>query len=359
MVCLGERCGSHDNNFNLIRMLAAIAVLVSHAWPITLGYGTMQPLEAALGRHLGWNSVAVFFIISGFLIARSFDRRASIVDWTASRVLRIFPALVVSLAVTVLLLGSIATTLPLGAYFSDPDTSTYWPRNLALFPLQHTLPGVFEENPYANEVNGSLWSLRHEVTCYFGVLLLGLAGALGAKRRMIVALVVYGVFRVGVEAAEASGLQLPALLPPFVGLSLPFALGTAFYVWRDHIRLTWIGALALAGLTAVLRPTPLFLPALMLALAYWTFCIAYLPGGAIRRYNLIGDGSYGVYIYAFPVQQLVVWLLGPMTPALNILFALPATLMLAALSWHFVERPSLALKGYFRRRERSPGRVVH
>jgi peptidoglycan/LPS O-acetylase OafA/YrhL len=339
---LATLSAGRDNNLNLIRMIAATAVLVSHSYPVTLGPTIPEPLEPLLGKSLGALAVIVFFAISGFLITRSFDRGASVGHWLRSRVLRLFPGLAVVLVITVALLGPAVTTLPLSVYTADPQTLSYVPRNLSLAFLQFGLPGVFEHNPFGGGINGSLWSLFHEVLCYFGVLIAGLAGLLGNRRRAVLAFGGYfALYLLGDPAIL--GAALPGKAAVFRDLSLPFALGAAAYVWRDAIALRWSVVLIGAVLTALLRPTPMFADALTIWIAYSILCLAYLPGGAVRAYNRLGDYSYGVYIYAFPCQQLAQHLFGPMTPLTNIALAAPVTLLCAILSWHFVEGPALRL----------------
>lgn len=340
---LSEYCGGRDNNFNLIRMVAASAVLVSHAFPIALGRGAEEPLEALLGQSLGSVAVAVFFAISGFLIARSFDRADRVADWVAARVMRLFPALVVVVLLTALVYGPLTTTLPAGAYFTDPEVATYVVRNITLARLQYDLPGVFDANPYPEAINGSLWTLFYEVLCYLGVLLIGLLGLLRRPRLLAGVLAAYFVLCLAafLPAVEEA---LPSRARPLRNLSLPFAIGTALYVWRERIPLGWAGLVVLALPALALHGTVWFRPAFVLWLSYAVFALAYLPGGALRRYNRLGDYSYGVYIYAFPMQQLAVFLAGAagMSAWLNMAVAFPATLALAVLSWHWVEKPGLA-----------------
>ena len=123
-VRLSEVCSGRNNNLNLIRMIAASSVLVSHAYPISLGVGAAEPLDDIIGRSLGWTAVAVFFVISGFLITRSFDQRRHVKDWLAARFLRLFPGLLVVLIVTAFLYGPATTALPIGSYFSNSETFT-------------------------------------------------------------------------------------------------------------------------------------------------------------------------------------------------------------------------------------------
>lgn len=337
---LAAVAGGRDNNFNLIRMIAATGVLLSHAFPIAVGTGTRQPMEAATGYTLGWICVAVFFAISGFLITRSFDRTTHIESWLSARVARLFPALIVVTVLTAYLYGPVFTTLGLADYFRQAGTWTYVPRNVTLAKLQFGLPGVFATNPYPDAINGSLWTLFHEVTCYFGVLLAGLAGVLRSRRLFGVLVALY------FAAFIASGLPpLAEAVPERVAalrlLSFPFVVGMVFYVWRDRIALSWLAAAVLGGLAWLTRGTPAYEPLFLVFIAYATFVLAYRPGGLLHRYNRLGDYSYGMYVYAFPVQQAAVALAGPMSPLENIAWALPVTLLLAVASWYLVENPML------------------
>ena len=335
---LADRLEGRDNNFNLIRMIAASAVLVSHAFPITLGPGAVEPLVGLTGTTLGLHAVAVFFVISGLLIARSLERSPTFVHWLTARVLRLFPGLLVVLLLTMLVLGPLVTSLPLAAYAADPATWTYVPRNLSLAFLQYPLPGVFEGNPHGPAINGSLWSLVHEVGCYAGVAIAGALGLLRRPRLFLGALTLLLAARIGM--AQTGLVQsLPGL---FVTLAFSFALGMAAWVWRE--RLVLHGAL-LAGLWALalaLWPTPVFAEALAVALAYSTLWLAYVPRGALLAFNRLGDYSYGVYIYAFPMQQLMAHLFPGQSPLTNIALAAPPTLLCAVLSWRLVEKRALA-----------------
>ena len=338
---LGDVCGSRDNNFNLIRMIAAMGVLVSHAWPLALGKGAVEPLQAAVGFSLGKLAVFVFFAISGFLIARSFERQPTVGRWLLARGLRLFPGLAVVLILTAAVLGPLLTTLPLGDYARDPATLGYVVRNLGLALPQWDLPGVFAGNPFGAAINGSLWTLFYEVVCYGGVLALGLIGAFRHRWRMVAGL---GAFALAYAASHALPPEaLDYRLERLLLLGLPFAIGVAFHVWRARVRLHPAILLGLVALTVLARSTPGYVPLLTLSISYGVFLLAYGLGGAVRRYNAVGDLSYGVYIYAFPMQQLMVHLAGPMDPLTNVALAVPPTLVLAMLSWRLVEKPALGL----------------
>lgn len=339
MKTLDTLATGRDNNLNLIRMIAASAVLVSHAYPIALGPGASEPLKGVTGYTLGTLSVFAFFIISGFLIAASYGRSSSRRRFLAARTLRLFPGLIVSLLLVAFVMGPFVTTLPVGQYLTDPATFTFIAHNTMLITPQYTLPGVFTDNPYPT-VEGSIWTLVHEVACYVGIFVLGLMGLLHRRSVMGLIFITYLVVWLAIPALD---IGIHHKLEALRRLSLPFALGTAFYVWQDRIVLIWPVAIGLVGLAWLAIDTPLQAPMTVIALGYALFWLAYVPGGALRRYNHLGDYSYGIYIYAFPVQGLVVWAFGPMTAVENMIWSFPLTLALSVASWHLVEKPSLGL----------------
>ena len=331
VVRLSEVSRGRDNNLNLIRLIAALAVLVSHAWPLALGLGTEQPLERLTGFQLGTQAVYVFFAISGFLITRSYERHGTLRQWATARMLRIFPGLVVVLVLMAFGLGPLLTDLSLRDYLTDPATWRYVPAGLTLAFRQSDLPGL-------TLTNGPLWTLEYEVLCYLAVLAMGLAGAF--RSQVHLALVV-GLFVAANLAMAIIPDRLPMTVRNLLSLGLPFACGVAFYMARRWLPLTpWL-LLPLLVLIPFVRDTVLHQPLYVLTLAYATFLLAFLPDGPIRRYNRVGDFSYGIYIYAWPVQQMMVELAGPMDPLTNIALSVPVTLALAWLSWHLVEKPAL------------------
>jgi peptidoglycan/LPS O-acetylase OafA/YrhL len=334
---LGERLSTRDNNLNLIRFVAATAVLVSHAWPIALGNGTAEPLEHMLGHSLGYIAVMVFFVASGFLITASFDRRRSLADFLRARAARLMPGLAVSMLVVALIAGPMVTDLPPASYLADPQTWTFLVRNITLVKPQYDLPGVFTTNPFP-KVEGSIWTLAYEVACYGGVVGFGALGLIARRGPGTAVLVAWLLCAAG---AKAAGVTLFYQADQLLLLSQPFAFGMLAYLWRDRLPVHPALLIVLAVAAAMTRTTPLYSALLILTIAYATLFLAAWPGGAIRAYNRLGDVSYGIYIYAFPVQGLAVWWFGPQSPALNILISFPLTLAVAILSWRLVEKPAL------------------
>src|SRR6056297_142596 len=148
-----------SRNLDLLRHLLAVAVIVSHAWPLALGPGTPEPFEEMTGRALGGWAVGVFFFISGLLIAASADRRGVLAFWTA-RARRLIPGLFVALLVT------LALAMVSGSSADVAEATAWLFRAITLVSIEHRLTGAFDANPYPGVVNGPLWSLFHEVAAY-------------------------------------------------------------------------------------------------------------------------------------------------------------------------------------------------
>jgi peptidoglycan/LPS O-acetylase OafA/YrhL len=323
---LSQLATGRDNNLNLLRFIAASVVLLSHCWPLTQGTDANEPAIRLFGTEMGRMAVWVFFAVSGFLVTASWERRSDLRAFAMARARRIFPGLVVMLLLTVFVLGLVFTTLPLTGYLSHKETWAYLVYNSTLlFKMRWGLPGVFGDVA----LNGSLWTLPYELWCY---IVLGLLAAFGALR-----------FHLSYAVAAVALLVASWFDPGVAPLAVAFTAGSAAWRWRAHIRLD--GRLALAALVASLLLMYWRLPfsktCLVLALAYASLYFAYVPGGPIRRFNRIGDYSYGIYIYAFPIQRLVHHLWPELGVFGMFVVAMPMTLAMAVLSWHLVESPAL------------------
>ncbi len=344
---LSEFTQGRDNNFNLIRIIAAYTVLVVHCFPLALGRGAEDPLSRALGVSMSGVAVDIFFLASGFLVTASLLARQSTIDFIWARVLRVFPALFVMLVITVGGLGLFFSTLSPAAFFSDPATHKYFWKCLTLLNgVKYELPGVFTDNPYDNAVNGSLWTMRFELRLYVILALVWVFLRLlpGYRVKALKITVLAGA--IGSCALLLCGrFGLLAYDHVFLKLFFMFFTGAAFFILRARISLSrklFYPALATLLLSA-LHPAAFFL-AYHGLLAYILFFLAYIPAGPIRAYNRVGDYSYGVYIYAFPVQQAVAALIPGVTVLNMLLISSLLSFMFAALSWHLLEQHALNLK---------------
>ena len=360
---------SRTNNFDVLRLLGALLVLVSHSYALS---GKPEPTVA--GVSFGALGVFIFFGISGFLVTKSWVHQPRLGAFFAKRALRILPALFVVAVLTAYVIGPLVTTGSLQSYFGSPLTHAYALRNATL-RTDYLLPGVFAHNPYPNAVNGSLWTLPTEARAYAGVAIIGLLVAfmLGSRplfRRPKVSrrFVFIGsaiVLAIGLVAAilKASGhdpagygVSLPGPRQVTGGFSqwylfLEFAVGGALYLGRSRVTLRWDAFAAVivvwvAASHATMLPHTFrseFVPALVIP--YATLVLAFRGSPRWRKLTAWGDISYGVYLWAFPVQQVIALkLASSVTPLAVIALSLPITCLLAAASWFAVERRALLLK---------------
>lgn len=351
---LADILAPDSNNFGLLRLLAALAVVVSHSVHLAGAPESAEPLAAATGFSLGMHAVHMFFTVSGVLIAASLARSASLWTYLEARALRLLPALIVCVLLTALVLGPLLSTQPLLAYFRAGGLWKYIGLTLGLITANAPLPGLFAHNPVPDIVNLPLWTLKYEAMCYFGLAVLGLAGLMRSPRLATLALVPLLLAWVAV-AAFPEQLVVSGSMQSFLRLAFSFGLGTLAFVWRDRLILHWYGVAAALFAVALLLGTPLQAPATQVFVAYATLWAASLPVGRLAALPRRDDLSYGVYIYDWVIAQslLVVW------PGLSQPVLLTATLTLllpvAALSWFTIEKPAL---GWKRARAAAPAPVA-
>ena len=298
------------NNFDFLRIVAAITVLISHSYPL---FGHQPEFFSFLSGYEtgGGLAVTVFFFISGYLITGSFQRNRAVIRYGIARLLRILPGLATAVLFCTFIVGPIYTKCSFAEYLANPVTWSYM-RNSLVFSQQFPLPGVFTDNPTANSVNGSLWTLPIEVTMY---LLVPALFYLGALQRRVVLAVPVAFFAVLVIAQTYFGIGWENRGPTFfysvplfnfLGYGLFFFIGACFHSFRD----TLVVDVRLASLALIIYVStfhsPLGFAGEVVALPYLIYYIAFCPVPFWRFTNIVGDISYGFYIYAYPVQQAVV-----------------------------------------------------
>lgn len=347
--------GIGPNNFDFLRFFFAVAVILSHSYALLWG-GKYEPFMRITGGQVNLGQLAVdsFFIISGFLVTHSWLRSTSTLSYFKKRALRIYPAFVVAVLLTALIVFPLASTSGFHVY------SQIKPVSLATHVARlqgYELPGLFPNNR-SHAVNGSLWSISYEFWCYVGIALIGLCGILKRPWAVVtifcVAIAISVVFLAWKLTPGGKFLGVIFGYPPFWARLLPYYLaGTLFYLYRNAIRYSgWMAALAVAAI-AIGSVVPFGLSlALPVAWTYLLFWFAFHPAIRLHRWARFGDFSYGIYLFAFPIQQLLImwWRPTPLPSTLFVVAAL-ATLLVAPLSWHVVEKPSLILKSS---RVRSP-----
>lgn len=343
MTLLEVRSRDRKNNLDFIRFIAAVLVILSHSYPLTANNGSEMFAVLSKGQWtFGGIAVAIFFVISGFLVSRSFEN-STIRQYAINRALRIYPGLAVAIIVSVIF-GAFLSNLPISEYFGHDATISYF-KNITALSVQYSLPGVFETNLYANAVNGSIWTIPYEVLCYIAVGLLGYYGLLKNEKSILLVLLLLLIISFVLPAAYLVYNIKGFLLGTLVDLSLYFCMGMVFYAYRKKIMLSTTIALLSSGILAFTFFTGGFKLAFLFFGTYLVFYFGYSDKLRLYNFSKYGDFSYGLYIYAFPVQQTVQFITDNQTsPYKNFLISLPVTLILAICSWYAVERPALRYK---------------
>lgn len=332
------------NNFNLLRVIAAWLVLFSHSYHLS-GNSAMEPLLIVTNGKMTFGTVAVgvFFTISGYLITGSAFARPTFFSFIEARARRIFPALLFVTICSAFVLGPFVTTLSSTEYISQPSVWTYVIRNASLLRLQWELPGVFVGNYFGTAVNGSLWTLPVEFSLYLGIGLSVVAVRLGNfETRSTALLVPIAIFILICWIVTIQGSKSGAvLLIPY------FLIGAAVKIlgnsWR---RSGWIfSALLVATWGCVAANSILFPVIACFAISYGTLWIAeHKKWVCVFPVKRIGDLSYGIYLFAFPVQQTVLAQGLAIYPWEINLIATAIVLPISWASWHLVEQRFVSKK---------------
>ncbi|GAA2334131.1 hypothetical protein GCM10009854_07110 [Saccharopolyspora halophila] len=331
------------HGFAWIRMIGALVVIYGHSSPLS-GHGDLfpawWPVQPDEGVLMG------FFAMSGFQITESWMRDPHLGRFGVKRVLRLWPPMLTASVGMALIVGPLISELPAGEYFSAHGTWGYVVNNAGLLGLQHELPGVFTDNPWPDAVNGSLWTLPMELLAYAGLFVLLGVGAAKENRRWLAVLALAGLvvwdrYLEQAPGAESAGSLLSVPIESLVAFLVAFALGVVLNLYR--IPLSPLAAIA--GI-AVLVAMPNSIAA--------SFLMAFAVGYAVvvaghfwpDRLTVPGvwvNGSYGVYVWGFPTQQLLA-LGGIRNEWLLLACAAPIAYVLGTLSWKYVEDPTMRLR---------------
>jgi peptidoglycan/LPS O-acetylase OafA/YrhL len=323
-------------NFAAIRLIAAGMVVLGHSFVLA---GAVPP--AVLGTPIHVLAVRIFFVVSGYLVCGSWLSDPAPLRFIRRRALRIMPALVAVVVLTVAILGPSMTTLPIVVYAHHPETAAYlW--NLVLAP-RFALPGVFDDGRAFTAVNGSLWSLPVEVVMYA---LLPLYAWRWVVPAVAVAAIAASIAFTVIWPNQVQPVVWDTSIPFGLRFAADFVMGALVCVWRLQrllsLRVAVLGLVA-AQIAAVSPLAVGLISAVALPYAILAFALQRRPlfGWLDRRADL----SYGIYLGGGPVQQVALSALGAgvgwagLTAA-----AAPAIAGLAACSWYMVERPALRWK---------------
>ncbi|QIL77244.1 acyltransferase family protein [Hymenobacter sp. HDW8] len=333
----------HSNNLNFLRLFFASLVLVAHGPELRDGDRSRELLTRAFGTiSFGEFAVAGFFILSGYLIVGSWQRRPQVVDFIEKRIRRIVPGFIVAFAV------SVFVAAPLGAqdaaaYFHELNYRALFSMAVQLkHPLE--LPPNFVGTPYPY-VNGAMWTIEFEVRCYALALLFGLAGVSRQKGVwLIVYIVALGLMLMSdqVRTLNLPGQKWYLVSPPeFINFVAFFSAGACFKLFGVVSRGRWAVIAAVALLFLLTTQHDLALLGLATVGAYALFWFAFASIPLLTSFQRIDDISYGLYLYGWPIQKLLDWYL----PSVSIWLLIPLALLFASLSgyisWNLIEKPFL------------------
>ncbi|MEE2566381.1 acyltransferase family protein [Hyphobacterium marinum] len=337
------RLEDRRNSFTAIRIGFAFLVLYGHALMLPNGLPMTGDWPVFIDNSVQF-ALDGFFILSGYMIAASLMNRRNMLNYAASRVLRIFPGLIVAALLLWLVVGPLFTDLSWGAYFTHPDSLTFLARIIFQIEPQADLPGVFADHPLT-DMNGPLWTIRYELLAYLAA---GVLAVMGLFRNKWWILVLF---------AGAALLSDMEMVWPYDGIGSgtlfaaarfggAFMTGAVFYAWRDRIPLApgWAVVLILAAIG--LQSTPASMISAQIAMAYVTLWAGFLaiPGKTGHAIRNVEDVSYGVYILHWPIGQMLLASFPDIAPHVLLLAMAPLALLAGWLLRVLIEIPALNAK---------------
>jgi len=345
---LGEEFDPRRNALNAWRLMLATGVIVWHSFLTTGHHVPFAPARQLLSEVF----VDGFFAISGFLITSSWFSNPRLRDYFVARGLRILPGVWVCLIVTAFVVAPIGVSLQGGSaanLLRSGAPIAYVLNNMpTVGGLQFDIGGTPRGIPYPGYWNSSIWTLIWEVFCYVAVAVLGVVGLL-RRRWLVPAALVLALFCSALASLPAVPTFNQMLAYAATRFALMFLAGVFLYQIRNVIPARWSLVAISVGIVLAASLLSDYRLVAAIPLAY-----ALLVSGALlhsARLRLRTDLSYGVYIYAFPIQQLlVIGGLARLNPMVFAIIAAVATLPVAALSWFLVEKPALSFKSRLKRR---------
>jgi peptidoglycan/LPS O-acetylase OafA/YrhL len=325
---------TRTNNLDAIRYSLALLVLFSHSHPLLSGSDAIEPLMRLTGGAITLGSVAVagFFVISGYLILQSWEHNAHPLAYIRKRMARIYPGYLAAAALSLLLVFALDGT----GVVASLSVSLLVLTAALHFP---SLPSALVALPFPRVINGSLWTIPYEALCYAIVPILS-----RRRRGVLILLGITCLLQFAILASPAAEYFLWTLhLNKFVPLLFSFLAGAALYHYRTTIpRSSALALIAVGSLLLSLLWPPLFVLLVPILGGYALIVLAFHPSISWHDFARRGDLSYGLYLYAFPIQQTLVFFFASyLSPMTLTLLAWPAAHACAWLSWHLVEAPAL------------------
>lgn len=341
-ITLADKLKEHQgvgSGFDAIRVYLSITIMALHSLTLAKGFAVYLASPPWI-HYLALSLLPAFFGLGGFLVTGSGIRVKSVGKFLWHRFLRIFPALALEVFLSAIFLGAIFTTLNLHDYYTSSEFWIYFKNIIGI--IHFNLPGVFFDNPFPRTVNGNLWTLRPDYYGYLTLTCLMLFGIFSRKKLYFYFLLTGLIIFLGLDFTSQMGK--PQYVPKDSALVFSFLFGSLLFLksdiipWRFDIFLFCLLFYAFFGQEGGVS----YLSSALIVYAVVYAGMIKIPMPAFLK---LGDYSYGIYLYGFPIQQALVakflW-----TREWYILFPVSAVLALtlAVVSWHLIEKPFLRLK---------------
>lgn len=336
---------SRNNNFDILRFVLAFIVVIVHIYDLTL-YENLKLIKFFLNSK---TAVQGFFIISGFLIFMSYERSKNLKEYIIKRFRRIYPAyfFVISFCSV---FGYFLSELQFREYFSL-DLFKYIFYNLIFLNfLQPFIPGVFENNPVMPAINGSLWTIKIEVMFYLLVPLIVWLLRKNKKHKLKIILLIYTLsylYNISfLYISELTGRGVFKIIAKQVPGQLSFFIsGALLYYYFDVFKKNKSLLVVLSIVTFSLSSINYlgFLKPISLAIIIFYISFSFPMFNGFGKY---GDFSYGIYIFHFPIIQLLIsYGFFKSNVYRDISIAIIIILLVSILSWNLLEKPFLKKRG--------------
>ena len=335
----------HTNNFDFLRFLFALFVVISHSYALSGVSEENVGISKLSNGQLSFSQIGLsgFFIISGYFIFQSLQRSQSLLVYYKKRFLRIFPALVVVLCLSLILAAFVyRSDIP---FYKNVEVYTYIPYNLSLYGFQSSIQDVFDTNTF-HSINGSLWTIRYEFSLYIALSFLFFIRNKQAMVSYILCTTFLGFY-----------LLYNFFLSRFAGASFMNLLGVhvlnfgTFFIAGSVLAALQLEKLKIKKILLLIT-IGIFLCSIYfnyyhflkhIILPFIILLLGFIPLKGIKDFAKLGDASYGIYIYGFPIQQALMWYFKMNTYTL-MLYSIFLSIVFGFLSWHIIEKRALKLK---------------
>ncbi len=341
-ITISEALSRGKNNFDLFRLLAALAVIYGHSYSIVPEIGKQDVLHLLTGNY--WSqlvAVNFFFFLSGLLVTNSLFEGKSVPKFLVTRFFRIWPGLALVVIVSALVIGPLVTGLNFGSYFGNSNVLFYIKHQLLMETWNmrglgyFDLPGVYENNYYKNDVNVSLWTLVAEVFAYLFLAATFLCGLMKQRLASVIMIIIM------IDSLLPTRIIFPFLQgnEDYKYLPFCFAAGSFLALNKQKIQISIGVPIGFLALCLLMHGT-----AFEQAFFYFTIfssTIFLSTRTIILKLGLPLDVSYGVYLWGWPVQQILVHLFPSLSRTENLLLSMLLSVCMGIISWVFVERSAI------------------